>query len=77
MFGTVEYFVSEMRHLAENTDAKKDEFLSDIYSKFQKELKHDFVCDEKIRVECLQNLSVAYQNVVDNADSSTKLNDAC
>jgi len=66
MFGTVEYFESKIRQQAIHNDLGKleDDYISDIISKMEDELKYDFVCDERIRLQCLENLSLAYYKVL-------------
>ena len=54
LFGTVEYFEREiMKGLKCNIS------LLDITTKLEDELLYDFICDERIRVECLNNLQTA------------------
>ena len=61
LFGTVEYFEREIyNYLNENQlkELSKDT-LNVITSKLKKEILYDFVCDERIRLECLENLKKA------------------
>jgi hypothetical protein len=68
LFGTVEFFEREILNYAINHQLRKieDDHVSIIYSRMEDELKYDFVCDEKLRVECLENLSAAYQKILEN-----------
>ncbi|WP_102346356.1 hypothetical protein [Bacillus sp. Marseille-P3661] len=61
LFGTVEYFEREiMNYLDENQfSGETDYHLSIITARLEYEILHDFVCDEQIRVECLNNLKNA------------------
>ncbi|MGW6383784.1 hypothetical protein, partial [Peribacillus butanolivorans] len=62
LFGTVEYFEQEMlRHLEISRMGKwtKEDEISLIYSRLENEILYDFVCDEKVRIECLKNLAYA------------------
>ncbi|MGE7766971.1 hypothetical protein [Peribacillus sp. NPDC096540] len=62
LFGTVEYFEQEMlRHLEICQMGKwtKEDEISLIYSRLENEILFDFVCDEKVRIECLKNLAYA------------------
>lgn len=54
LFGTVEYFEREIMN-----DLQCNISLSDITTKLEDELLYDFICDERIRVECLNNLKTA------------------
>lgn len=60
-FGTVEYFEKEfLTYAASNhlSNLSNDQ-ISAFYSKMKDELLHDFVCTERIRLECLENLKQA------------------
>jgi hypothetical protein len=61
LFGTIEYFEREIEfHLAEVEKRERlQEEISQIQVKLEEELLNDFICDEKLRMECLQNLSNA------------------
>ncbi|GLB60235.1 hypothetical protein [Cytobacillus sp. NCCP-133] len=65
LFGSVEYFEREIEEYL--TDHKmedaSEEQLSIITSKLKTELLYDFVCDERIRKQCLNNLIFATGNV--------------
>lgn len=54
LFGTVEYFEREIMN-----DLKCNISLSDIISKLEDEILYDFICDERIRIECLNNIKTA------------------
>jgi hypothetical protein len=68
LFGTVEYFEREIEfHLAEVE--KRDRFMEEINQiqlKLEQELLNDFICDEKLRMECLQNLSNACSKLTED-----------
>jgi hypothetical protein len=65
LFGSVEYFKKEIEeYLTDNqVEEVTEEQLSKITSKLETELLYDFVCDEKIRRQCLNNLTFASGNV--------------
>ncbi|RFU66820.1 hypothetical protein [Bacillus sp. V59.32b] len=67
LFGTVEFFEREILNYAGNHQLEKlgDEDITIIYSRMEDELKYDFICDEKLRVECLENLSLAYNRILE------------
>ncbi|WHY78396.1 hypothetical protein QNH20_04400 [Neobacillus sp. WH10] len=61
LFGSVEYFEKEILNAAAQghiNDLTHDH-ISMIYSMLKNELLNDFVCEERIRVECLKNLTQA------------------
>ncbi|MDZ5472097.1 hypothetical protein SM124_10090 [Bacillus sp. 31A1R] len=62
LFGTVEYFESEL------TSGKQtgNEVPSQIYLNLEKEIRFDFICDEQLRSQCLQNLTIAYKKLTDS-----------
>lgn len=62
LFGTVEYFEKEIKAYLANNRLKepKLEKLKTITSKLENELLYDFSCHERLRQECLKNLSEAY-----------------
>lgn len=68
LFGTVEYFEREILNTPQDqtNSLSKDEYLKHIYAKLENEVLHNFVCDEKIRIECLQNLQIAYERLNQN-----------
>ncbi|MBN8201840.1 hypothetical protein [Bacillus sp. NTK034] len=61
IFGTVEYFEKEIKAYLANNRLKKSkrEKLKMITSKLENELLYDFSCHERLRQECLKNLSEA------------------
>lgn len=61
LFGTVEYFEREMYNYLNENQLKEinGDSLAVIISKLQKEILYDFVCDERIRLECIENLKYA------------------
>jgi hypothetical protein len=67
LFGTVEYFQNEiLNFLKKNRLAKvSKEQVVDIYSTLKHELLNDFVCTEKVQIECLQNLMIANNRFLD------------
>ena len=68
LFGTVEYFEQEFEYYL--ADGQKRNQLKDeidaIHSKLENEILHDFICDEKLREECLQNLSDACNKLTED-----------
>jgi hypothetical protein len=61
LFGTVEYFEREfLTYAAKNhlSQLANDQILM-IYSRLKNELLYDFVCAERIRMECFENLEQA------------------
>jgi hypothetical protein len=62
LFGSVEYYERELLHTVEQNqvNTRADEQISKTYAKLKRELLHDFVCEEKIRTECLENLTKAF-----------------
>jgi hypothetical protein len=65
IFGTIEYFEKEIVNYLSEVDLSEstDECLSFITSKLKTEILYDFVCDERIRTQCLDNLFDAKNNV--------------
>ncbi|MED4454600.1 hypothetical protein [Metabacillus fastidiosus] len=61
LFGTVEYFEREIYNYLNENQLKKisEDSLYVITSQLKKEILYDFVCDERIRLECLENLKYA------------------
>lgn len=61
LFGTVEYFERKFLSYAEanHIDRLSQEQISAIHFKLKDELLNDFVCTERIRTECLDNLAQA------------------
>lgn len=61
LFGTVEYFEREIENylISPSSKAFEENPLSIIYSQLKYEILYDFVCDEQIRLECLNNLRQA------------------
>jgi hypothetical protein len=66
LFGTVEYFEREILNYLEDKESQYDDsdLLESIITQLEDEILHDFVCDEKIRRECLNNLEIARESVV-------------
>lgn len=58
LFGSVEYFEKEIiKYLTKKqTENVSQEHLLAITAKLKKELLYDFVCDDKIKRECIANL---------------------
>lgn len=65
LFGTVEFFEREMLEYAKKKRFTKNSIMEK-YLSLKHELLYDFVCDEKLRIECLQNLSIAYQKLLEH-----------
>lgn len=63
LFGTIEYFEREIQNMPQDKTQhlSKDEYLKWIYSKLENEVLYNFVCDDKVRIECLENLYRAYE----------------
>jgi len=61
LFGSVEYFEKEILNAAAQSHINNltHDHISMIYSRLKNELLNDFVCEERIRVECLKNLTQA------------------
>jgi hypothetical protein len=68
LFGTVEYFEREIEfHLSEVEKRERiQEEINEIQYKLEQELLNDFICDEKLRIECLQNLSNACSKLTED-----------
>ena len=65
LFGTVEFFEKEIfNYLNENLlNGISENPLSVITSELKYEISHDFICDERIRLECLNNLKYAIDKI--------------
>jgi hypothetical protein len=61
LFGTAEYFEREFLTYAarNNLNQMNNDQILMIYSRLKNELLNDFVCEESIRKECIQNLERA------------------
>ncbi|EWG12049.1 hypothetical protein ABE29_22915 [Cytobacillus firmus] len=66
IFGTVEYFEKEIKAYVANNRLKESklERLKKITSELENELLYDFSCHERLRQECLKNLSEAYGKMI-------------
>ncbi|WP_156291943.1 hypothetical protein [Oceanobacillus salinisoli] len=67
LFGTVEYFREEIlkgigMYNKEQLSVESD--LLEIYSLLKNDILNDFVCDEGFRLNCLQNLEIAYRQQI-------------
>ena len=62
-FGSIEYFEKEMMNFAKRRSYiyLAREQVMEIYSELKDELMNDFICDERIKKECLHNLNLASQ----------------
>ena len=63
LFGSIEYFEKEMMSFAKKESSihlAREQVLK-IYSEMKDELMNDFICDERIKKECLHNLNLASQ----------------
>ena len=62
-FGSIEYFEREMMSFAKRRSNNRlaSEQAMEIYSELKDELMNDFICDERIKKECLHNLNLASQ----------------
>ncbi len=66
LFGTVEYFEREILNevLDNHThELSEEENIFNAYSKLKDELLVNFICSEKLRLECKQNLKKAYEKI--------------
>ena len=65
LFGTIEYFEQEILNKPQDQTQhlSKDEILQSSYEQLEYEVLHNFICDEKVRLECLQNLVKAYERL--------------
>lgn len=61
LFGTKEYFESEFIKGV----VSKERTIEDVYTELRSELLNDFLCDDKLRVECLSNLTDIYIKIVE------------
>jgi hypothetical protein len=59
LFGTKEYFESEFIKWV----SRKERTMEDVYEELQSELLNDFMCDDKLRIECLSNLTDVYEKI--------------
>ncbi|RSD24981.1 hypothetical protein [Mesobacillus subterraneus] len=68
LFGTIEYFEREIEfHLAEVEKRERlREEIQQIQMKLEEELRNDFICDERLRAECLQNLTDACSRLTED-----------
>ena len=67
MFGSIEFFEREIiNSLNENQlkNLNKDS-ISAITSKLEYELLYDFICHERIRLKCLNNLKRANKRIIE------------
>ena len=71
LFGTVEYFEREIINYLNDSRLKgiSDISLSDISSKLEYEILNDFICHERIRLECFNNLKYAIDMFIQNKES--------
>ncbi|WP_338030842.1 hypothetical protein [Cytobacillus citreus] len=71
LFGTVEYFEREIYNYLNENQLKEisEDSLYVITSKLKKEILYDFVCDERIRLECLENLTYAISMITQNKEA--------
>ena len=72
LFGTVKFFEREIiNYLDENQLKDASEApLYKITAKLENEIKYDFVCHERIRLECLNNLKYAVDMIQDKVNKS-------
>jgi hypothetical protein len=63
LFGSIEYFEKEMLRIAKRRNFMNlaHDQVMEIYSEIKDEFINDFICDEDIRKECLNNLSLAIE----------------
>ncbi|HEY2422252.1 MAG TPA: hypothetical protein VGI04_12580 [Neobacillus sp.] len=66
LFGTIEYFEKEMLSLAKRRSFTRmaPEHVMEIHAKIEDEIVNDFICDDKIKKECLENLTLASQRFI-------------
>jgi hypothetical protein len=67
LFGSIEYFEKEMLSFAKRRSYSEmaREHVMEIHSKIEDELVNDFICDDKIKKQCLENLNIASQKFLD------------
>ncbi|MBG9445282.1 hypothetical protein [Cytobacillus firmus] len=57
LFGTVEYFEHKIdTYLTNKKNKNREKHIKEIVSKLEQEIRHEFICHERIKKECLQNL---------------------
>jgi hypothetical protein len=61
LFGSIEYFEKEILSYASQKSLMNIAYeqVMEIYSDLKNELINDFICEEKIKKECLNNLNLA------------------
>jgi hypothetical protein len=64
LFGSVEFFERELLEYAKKNSFTENSIMVK-YDSLKHELLFDFICDEKVRIECLENLSLAYKKLLD------------
>jgi hypothetical protein len=71
LFGSVEYFEREIYNYLKEKQIKKitEDLLYVITTKLKKEILYDFVCDERIRLECLENLKYAISSITQSKEA--------
>lgn len=71
LFGTVEYFQRAIYNYLKENQLKEisEDSLYVITSNLKKEILYDFVCDERIRLECLENLKNAISIITQDKEA--------
>lgn len=62
LFGSIEFFEREI------INSLNEDSISIITSKLEYELLHDFICHERIRLECLNNLKRANKRIIERTE---------
>ena len=60
LFGTKEYFENEFIKWV----VRKERTIEDVYEELRSEILNDFMCDDRLRVECLSNLTNVYMKII-------------
>lgn len=66
LFGSIEYFEKELMSFAKRRSLMSlaHDQVMEIYSDLKDELINDFICDENIKKECLNNLNLASKKIL-------------
>ncbi|MCS0788561.1 hypothetical protein NX021_10405 [Cytobacillus firmus] len=65
IFGTVEYFERQIAHYLaiKQINDVSEKHLSNIAAQLEYEIRNDFICHERIKKECLENLFKVYSRI--------------
>jgi hypothetical protein len=66
LFGTKEFFENELLTSIDDQQISGNfsDTLKAAYEDLNKDVTLDFICDKKVKIECLKNLELAYQKVL-------------